>query len=323
MVEHAAWRALGTSVHLLTDDIDLPTARTAVERVLADVDATYSRFRQDSELQLAQAAGERQVRISPLLASAIGAALRVARSTDGAVDPTVGRAMRAIGYDDDFARVATRTPALHVVLWPVRGWRTVEFDERACTLRLPAGVELDLGSTGKALAADLAAVAALGGRPAGGVLVSLGGDIATAGRPPAGGWRILMSEDSETPPDADGEVVAIDGGAIATSSTMVRRWRGADGALLHHLIDPATGAPVHGPWRTVSVVADRCVDANAAATATIVRAEAGRAWLESTGLPARLVGMDGEIVRVGRWPAPEPRATRQRLVAEAVEWSHV
>ena len=322
MVEHAAWRALGTSVHLLTDGIDLATARAAVERVLDEVDATYSRFRPDSELQLAQAAGDRAVRISPLLASAIGTALRVARSTDGAVDPTVGRAIRAIGYDDDFARVATRTPLLHVVLWPVRGWQTVELDAYSRTLRLPAGVELDLGSTGKALAADLAASAAFAGRTVGGVLVSLGGDIATAGRPPAGGWRVLMSEDADTPPDADGEVVAIDGGSMATSSTTVRSWRAADGSLLHHLIDPATGAPVQGPWRTVSVVADRCVDANAAATATIVRGEAGRAWLESTGLPGRLVNTDGEIFRVGGWPQPEPDVARRNVVAESREWSH-
>jgi thiamine biosynthesis lipoprotein len=323
MVEHAAWRALGTSVHLLTDGLDLAAARGAVERVLDDVDGAYSRFRPDSELELAQATGDRQVRISPLLASAIGTALRVARSTGGAVDPTVGRAIRAIGYDDDFARVATRTPARHVVLWPVRGWRTVEFDEHARSLRLPAGVELDLGSTGKALAADLAASAALAGRTVGGVLVSLGGDIATAGHPPAGGWRVLMSEDSETPADAEGEVVAIDGGAMATSSTMVRRWRGADGTLLHHLIDPATGAPVEGPWRTVSVVADRCVDANAAATATIVLGEAGIAWLESTGLPGRLVDTDGEIARVGGWPSPGQAVTRRSLAVESGEWTRV
>jgi FAD:protein FMN transferase len=111
-----------------------------------------------------------------------------------------------------------------------------------------------------------------------------------------------MAEDAETPADTDGDVVSIIGGALATSSTTVRRWRDADGASLHHLTDPATGAPVTSPWRTVSVAAERCVDANAAATATIVLGTAGRAWLEATGLPARLVGTDGDVVRVGRWP---------------------
>lgn len=304
MLATARWRALGTSVHLLTNDLDMPRARASVERLLDEVDGAYSRFRTDSELQVVQATPGRDARVSPLLALAIETALRVARQTNGAVDPTIGRALRAIGYDHDFARLAERGDPIHVRLVPVPGWRAIRFDARRRTLRVPTGVELDLGSSGKALAADLAAAAALADWPTGGVLVSLGGDIATAGRAPLGGWRILAAEDSETSPDAAGEVVAIDGGALATSSTRVRRWRSADGVLLHHLIDPRTGGPVDGPWRTASVVADRCVDANAAATAAIVLGEAAIPWLESTGLPARLVDNSGEITRVGRWPAP-------------------
>lgn len=304
MLATARWRALGTSVHLLASDLDMDTARASVERVLDEVDVTYSRFRPDSELQAVQATPGLEVRVSPLLAQVIDAALRAARQTGGAVDPTIGRAMRAIGYDDDFDRVSARDGTIHVRLEPVPGWRALRFDARTRTLCLPRGVELDLGSTGKALAADLASVAALAGSPTGGVLVSLGGDISTAGQAPVGGWRILAAEDSATPPEAAGEVIAIDGGALATSSTLVRRWRSVGGAVLHHLIDPRTGAPVTGPWRTVSVVADRCVDANAAATAAIVLGRGAVPWLESTGLPARLVGTSGEVVRVGRWPAP-------------------
>ncbi len=301
-VERATWRAIGTSVHLLSHGLDPAAARRNVERILLDVDATYSRFRPDSELRVVQATAGREVRISPLLTLALGTALRVAGETGGAVDPTVGRAMRAIGYDDDFALIAGRGAPLHITLAPIPGWRAVHLDERARLLRIPAGVELDLGSTGKALAADLAATAAFEGHAAGGVLVSLGGDIATAGRPPAGGWRILIAEDSETPVDSAGDVISIDGGAIATSSTTVRRWHGPDGAQVHHLIDPSTSTPAVSPWRTVTVAADRCVDANAAATATIVMGTAGHDWLERTGLPGRLVGTDGEVARVGRWP---------------------
>jgi thiamine biosynthesis lipoprotein len=304
VLQTAHWRALGTSVHLLTHGLDMPHARASVERILDDVDLAYSRFRADSELQLLQAGPVRDATVSPLLGLAIATALRAARQTGGAVDPTVGRAMRAIGYDADFSRVAMRDTPFHVRLEPVPGWRALQFDARRRTLSLPRGVELDLGSTGKALAADLAASAAFGGSRTGGVLVSLGGDLATAGRPPHGGWRILAAEDSETPPDAPGEVIAIDGGAVATSSTLVRRWRSAGGNVQHHILDPRTGAPASGPWRTATVVADRCVDANAAATAAIVLGAAAVPWLESTGLPARLVDASGEIVRLGRWPSP-------------------
>jgi thiamine biosynthesis lipoprotein len=135
----------------------------------------------------------------------------------------------------------------------------------------------------------------------GGVLISLGGDIATAGDIPAGGWRVLVAEDSDAPPDSDGEVIALNGGAIASSSTTVRAWRRGDIAL-HHLIDPQTGVSVESPWRTATVVAATCVDANTAATAAIVRGSSAPAWLDGLGLAARLVGTAGDVHRIGSWP---------------------
>jgi len=245
LIDHASWRAIGTSVHLLTEGLDPVVARGAVEAVIEQVDRTYSRFRPDSELRMLQATAGRETRVSPLLADAISVALDAARWTDGAVDPTVGRAMRAIGYDETFARVSARAP-IKVVLTSVPGWQAIAFDRHARTVRLPQGVELDLGSTGKALAADIAARAALGSEATGSVLVSLGGDIATVGRPPTGGWRVLLAEDADTPADADGEVVSLDAGALATSSTTVRRWTATDEMPIHHIIDPSTGAPVDG-----------------------------------------------------------------------------
>jgi thiamine biosynthesis lipoprotein len=78
---------------------------------------------------------------------------------------------------------------------------------------------------------------------------------------------------------------------------------------LHHIIDPSTGLPSAGPWRTVSVVAGTCVDANIAATAAIVRGAAAAAWLDQAGLPARLVDRSGRMTRVGGWPAPRAQTS--------------
>ena len=309
------WRALGTGVRLVVVDGDLEPARSAVEDVLERVDLAYSRFRDDSEIvALNNRAGSRVV-VSPLLADAIAVGLRAAVLTAGAVDPTVGRAMRAVGYDADFDVVRNPAGAIELRLEPIPGWQSVDFSPARREVRVRRGVELDLGSTGKGLAADLAAtvaIAATGGETGGaGVLVSLGGDIAVRGTPPDGGWRILIAEDSETPSDAAGEVVAIETGAIATSSTTVRRWRRGD-RTLHHIIDPRTGAPVESPWRTASVVAATCIDANTAATAAIVMGSAAIAWLEAGRLSARLVGVDGSVTRLGGWPEaaddPGPRA---------------
>ncbi len=299
-----SWKALGTSVHVLaTDAGELVTATTAVSEVLDEVDIAYSRFRDDSELSRLNASPGRPVRVSPLLATAIDAAQRAARLTDGAVDPTIGHAIRVAGYDDDFSRVADQGRPVNLRAWRVPGWQAIRFDRRSRTVLVPAGVELDLGSTGKALAADLAARAALAAAGAGGVLVGLGGDIATAGTPPSGGWRIHIAEDSRVAPDADGEVICVPAGGVATSSTTVRRWtRGT--AVLHHIIDPQTSLPATGPFRTVTVVAATCLDANIASTAAIVRGEAAIDWLLSWRLPARLVENDGTIHYIGRWPDP-------------------
>jgi thiamine biosynthesis lipoprotein len=245
------WRALGTTVHLLvTDPGRLERARRAVVGVLLDVDATYSRFRSDSELAVLVADAGRNHLVSPLLALALGTALRAARATDGAVDPTIGRALRLLGYDDDFALLPRDTAANDGTTAPltpasVPGWRAVRFDPATRHVRIPAGIELDLGSTGKGLAADLSAEAALDAMDGAGVLVSLGGDIATDGRPPAGGWRVLRADDSGTVSAEQGEVVRIDGGAVATSSTTVRR--GARGIARHHLLDLGP-SPATAPW---------------------------------------------------------------------------
>jgi thiamine biosynthesis lipoprotein len=168
---------------------------------------------------------------------------------------------------------------------------------------LPWGVELDLGATAKALASDLAAVAAIQAIGGGGVLVSLGGDIAVAGDAPPEGWAIQASEDSAAPVDGTEETVAITSGGIATSSTTVRRWtRG--GVALHHIINPATGLPADSCWRTVSVVAATCVDANIASTAAVVMGRTAIPWLEANRLQARLVDLEGNVHRVAGWPQP-------------------
>jgi thiamine biosynthesis lipoprotein ApbE len=302
-VATATWRAIGTGVRLVVHHGDLGMARQAVESVLDVVDRAYSRFRDDSEIVALNARAGQRVSISPLLVEAIATGLRAARLTDGAVDPTVGRAMRAIGYDTDFDVVRGDGGPIELRLEPIPGWQAVDLSVSRREVLVRRGVELDLGSTGKGLAADLAATAALEAMGRGGVLVSLGGDIAVKGTAPDGGWRILIAEDSETPPDVGGEAIAIETGAVATSSTTVRRWRRGD-RTLHHLVDPRTGGPVVSPWRTTSVVAATCVDANTAATAAIVKGADAVPWLEATGLAARLVATNGAILRLGGWPEP-------------------
>ncbi len=279
----------------------LAPARRALERELAAIDSACSRFREDSELSRANARAGRDVRIGPLLLEALRVALRAARVTDGLVDPTVGRTLRLAGYDRTFRLVAARDGSgFDARFERTPGWTCVGLDEQRSVLRVPADVELDLGATAKALAADRGAAAAH--EAAGcGVLVGLGGDISIAGDPPPGGWPVRLADDHAAGLDAPGPTVALVAGGLASSGTTVRRWRSAD-AELHHIVDPRTGRPALTPWRTVSVAASTCVDANSAGTAAVVLGDDAPDWLADRGLPARLVPQDGPAVCVGGWP---------------------
>jgi thiamine biosynthesis lipoprotein len=251
-----------------------------------------------------------------------------AELTDGDVDPTVGNALVLAGYDRDWRllqkpaaepdRVSrssegpvstpsggmraaesdralrgnlaggssrSRPPTIHARVTP--GWRAIEIEREPVAIRIPTGVCLDLGATAKAWAADRAADAVYEETGAGS-LVSLGGDIATAGAAPEAGWRIYVTDDHRNATGGQGQTISILSGGIATSSTAVRRWS-HQGHGRHHIIDPVTGAPVARTWRTASVAAETCLDANIASTAALIRADSAPAWLEQLDLPARLV----------------------------------
>ena len=285
----------------------LSGAVDAVRRTVDRFDLACSRFRDDSELTAVNRAAGGAVRVSALFTQALSAGLRAAELTDGDVDPALGSALVALGYDRDFELVAAggrspgRLDAPSLSFASVPGWRTIRIDRRAGTAAVAKGVSLDLGATAKALAADHAALAAAE-RSGCGVLVSLGGDIATAGDAPPHGWRIRVTDDHRSEVDAPGQWITIGSGGLATSSTSVRRWRAGE-QTVHHLIDPSTGRPAEGGWRTVSVAAGTCLDANIASTSAIVRGRRARGWLESAGLPSRLVSDTGRVTHVAGWPA--------------------
>jgi thiamine biosynthesis lipoprotein len=316
----ASWEALGSTAVLgVTVPGALSQARREVESELAAIDLACSRFRPDSELSQLNTRAGRPMQASPLLIEALEVALRAAELTGGDVDPTVGRALELAGYDRDWrllaapaedgeAEAPSRPPAVRIRVRS--GWREVSLDRSGRWIRIPAGVRLDLGATAKAWAADRAADAAAASGC--GVLVSLGGDIATSGPPPAGGWRIHVTDDHRSDASAPGQTVSIPCGGLATSSTAVRRWS-QNGRVMHHIIDPATGSPARSKWRTVSVAAATCTDANIATTAAFMRGESAPAWLAELELPARLVDHDGRVTTVGDWPAePGPGRAQAR-----------
>lgn len=297
----ASFPALGTTATLVLTEADgSETALGLLRETLDRFDRACSRFRTDSELvALNQAPPGIPFPVSDLFCDALEAGLRAAESTEGLVDPTVGTALELIGYDRDISLVAADGPPIILAARAVPGWRAMTLNRSASTVTLRPGVAVDLGATAKALCADRSAMA-IAAELGSGVLVSLGGDMAVAGPAPEGGWPVKVTDD-HVRLNGPGPVVSISSGGLATSSTTVRRWR-RGGQPVHHLIDPATSKPAAEYWRTVSVAAGNCLDANIASCASILLGQRAPRWLQERRLPARLVASDGCITCVAGWP---------------------
>ena len=299
-VATAAWTAWTTRMQVTVTDPDaLDRARTIVERHLAAVAAAASRFAPGSEVcRLAADPGGRAT-VGPLLAELVAAALAAAAATDGAVDPTLGAELVALGYDRDLpvvrAAPAGATDGTPVQVRRTTDWRHVVLTGR--TLTVPPGTLLDLGATAKAWTADRAAEEAATAVGCG-VLVSLGGDVRVAGPPPDGGWVVRVS-DGPDEPVSDVRLVGLE--AVATSSTLHRTWR-TGARRWHHILDPRSGRSTPDTWRTVSVAAPTCLAANTLSTMAVVRGADALNPLRGSGFPVRLVAADGTVTTLNGWP---------------------
>jgi thiamine biosynthesis lipoprotein len=298
-----SFRSLGTTATVaVTDPSHADKAEHMLRAEIDAIDLSCSRFRTDSELAHLHANAGSTVEVSSLLFEALDVAYSVAEKTNGAVDPTVGHAMEALGYDRDFEQIASH-PLQMAQLGPVPGFRHLHLDHKRRAARIPKGVRLDLGSSAKALLADRAA-AHIAGTLHSGSLVSVGGDVAVAGDPPPEGWAIGIAVDSSTAADEVDQVVAIRRGGLASSSTETRTWQ-MGREQVHHIVDPATGRNSARYWRVVSAAGASCVDANALSTAAMVWGDRAVERLRPFHQAVRLLRHDGEVFTLGGWPKPE------------------
>ncbi|WP_036960259.1 FAD:protein FMN transferase [Pseudoclavibacter soli] len=300
-VARQAWQQWSCDNLIAVSPADrLPQARRIADRWMGRVERACSRFVPDSELRGIPELTETQV--SPVLAELMRVALEAARRTGGLVDPTLGRAEEAIGYRVTMggqlvaAPVALEAPTRHVTTAPPRvPWQAIRLDGDRLTL--PAGATIDLGATAKAWTADRIAADCARSLDCG-VLVSLGGDIATKESPVRTSWNVVVQDTDRDP--ADWLVLRGDGG-VATSSVQHRTWLW-QGRAVHHLLDPRTGQPVRSRWTHATVIAQSCVQANTWSTAALVAGDAAPALLRRQAVTARLVDSHGEVCTTGDWP---------------------
>jgi thiamine biosynthesis lipoprotein len=296
-----SFRAIGTTATVVVQDAGVADqAARLLAADLEEIDQACSRFRGDSELQTVHRHAGAAVQVGALLFEALRVAVDAAERTGGAVDPTVGNAIAALGYDTDLDEVLVRPAGPPPALGSVAGYAHVQLNAADHTVRIPRGVRLDLGSTAKALAADRAA-ARLAHAVGNGVLVSLGGDVAVAGEPPAGGWAVGIARDSSAPAGSVDQVVAITRGGLASSATAVRTWK-AGGRAVHHILDPRTGDSAASYWVLVSATGASCVEANVVTTAAVVWGPEALDKLAGFDQSVRLVRTDGEVFAVNGWP---------------------
>ena len=290
----ASFPAIGTTARVLVTTAQrLGDAVEVVSAQLEQLDDVASRFRADSEV--AALASGRPTAVSPLLLALVQAALRAARMTGGAVDPTVGGTLSALGYDRDFPAVPAES-AGPLVVRRVPGWWAVEVDPAAGTVRVPAGVVLDLGATAKAYAADRAAPATRPPRPAAACWSRSAATSRSPGRP---GRRLavrLVHDAAGTDPDLP--AVRIRAGGLPPPRPRSGTG-GAAAVALHHIVDPVTGLPADTPWRTVSVAAAACLDAQIAADRDDGAAGADRLAADA-GSPPGWSAADGAVPRCRR-----------------------
>jgi thiamine biosynthesis lipoprotein len=289
MLESSRFQCMTTEIELFLDAGDAQLAREAlqgVERFFQEMEARFSRFRTESELAQLNQAPDEAVRVSPDLAELIDLALAAARASDGIFDPTVIDALEAAGYDRsiEWIRRNGSHPHRHVAPRPGR-WKQVVVDPAGGTVRLPAGVRLDLGGIGKGWAADRAGTML---QPLGAGMVSAGGDIRAWGDQPGSqtgqGWLVALEHPGQ--PGTDVAWLRVRDGAVATSSITSRRWEGG-----HHLIDPRTARPADTDLLSVTALAPTVVQAEVAAkVALILGREAGLEWLmRQPGVEAVLI----------------------------------
>lgn len=286
--ERLRFRAMGTDCEVLVVGGRPGVARRARARV-EELERNWSRFLPDSDVSRANAASGRPVKVSASTLTLFEHALAAARATGGLVDPTVGRALVAHGYDRDFATVRVAARSVEPVPQVDGSWPAIELDHHQRTVTLPAGTRFDPGAIGKGLAADLISAELV--PEGGGILVNLGGDLRVRGRAPSDdGWVVTVDD-----PFGPGELLrlSIPGGAVATSSRLRRCWTTAAGDA-HHVIDPRTGRPAATGVATVTVVAADAWWAEAQATALFLLGPGGLADLDASAV-AVVVTDEGAI----------------------------
>jgi thiamine biosynthesis lipoprotein len=288
----ATFRAMGCTAHIVIHGGGHELL-VAAERRIHELESLWSRFRETSDITIANRAAGRPVVVDPDTLAVVERAITGWQQTGGAFDVTVLPHLLAHGYTHS-TTTAAPAPVLSATRSGASG--SIVLDFAASTLTVPAGAAVDLGGIGKGFAADIVAEDLVAGG-ASGALVNIGGDLAVYGEPaPGASWYLGIDDPARRGHHLT--CVRVGSGGVATSGTTIRRWTTASGQRAHHLIDPSTARPSRAGLATVTVLAADAATAEVFATAAMMQDGAGAmAMLERHGLAGLGVGDDGRVYR--------------------------
>lgn len=238
------------------------------EQLMQELEGLWSVTDEGSEIYQVNHGDGEPVPVSDRTAEIVNFALDMAKETDGALEPTIYPVLTAWGFTTGENRIPEKGE-LESLLQNV-GYERVEADGNR--IRLPKGMELDLGAVGKGYAGDLVTELLIG-RGMESALLDLGGNIQMLGsRPDGSEWRLGIRN-----PFGEGTigVLSVSDCAVVTSGSYERYFVGEDGKEYGHIIDPDTGYPADNELASVTIIAGEGKRADALSTAMLVKGPEG------------------------------------------------
>lgn len=239
---------LGTVVRIRVEGLDPAVAHAAISgafRLIEDIHRLMSFHSPDSELTaLNRLAARSPVTVSAHTWAVLSQAVEIARASGGVFDPTVAPALVAAGL----------TPEPDVD-WPdpSADWTDIRLGADG-EVAFTRPLWIDLGGIAKGYAVDCAVDHLERRRPTR-LCVEAGGDLRLAG---PGTERVYLAAPQMS---AEQPMLEVENASIASSGSLPSP-HGADGDWTSPHIDPRTRAPCRTD-RFVTVVARRCMDADA------------------------------------------------------------
>lgn len=266
------FRAMNTAIILAAASSGGAGAGLQAARALIDdAERRYSRFLPDSEISLLnRSTGDWHV-VSEDLMDMLVRAAALYQETGGLFDPAILPDLKRSGYDKSMDEIRAHGASSSIAARPNtrHTFSDMQLDPDRRRVRMPAGMQIDLGGIAKGWIVDQAATLLAGYSPA--CAVSAGGDIVFKGDSPDGlGWQVRVEDPRD--PTATVITLSLGPGAVATSSVVKRAWT-QDGVARHHLIDPRTGEPATTDWLSVTALAPEIAAAEVYAKAMLIGGE--------------------------------------------------